>query len=204
MPRLQVPESPFDQKVLLRQVAAGDEPAFRTLYGIYNHRLYLYISRIVKSEQVAEELVADVFIKIWRGREIITKIDNFEAFLFRVAYNKSVDFLRSASRDARLKALLWSRIESPAAADEGILLKEFEERLRTAIDLLSPQRRKVYDMRRSLEYTHDQIAEKLHISRATVNNHIVEAQKFIRTYLSSGPFEGTLLLVIHVLFFHAA
>ena len=204
MKRFHSTGSGFDDESLLRRVATGDESAFRSLYDTYNGRLFHYISRITKSEQVAEELVVDVFMKMWRGREIITRIDNFEAFLFRVAHNKSIDFLRSASRDARLKTLLWSRIESPALADEGLLLKEFEDRVRVAIDLLSPQRRKVYEMRRSLEYTHDQIAEKLNISRATVNNHIVEAQKFIRAYLSNEPTMNPLFLTICLFFLHAA
>ena len=197
---------PSDLTDLLQQVASGDERAFKRLYDAYSGRLYSYIARIVKSDQVAEELVMDVFMKIWRGRTLLTQIQHFDAFLFRVAYNKSIDFLRAAARDARLKTLLTARLglAQEEQADAAVLFKEFEERLREAIDLLSPQRRKVYDMRRSLDYTHDQIAEKLHISRATVNNHIVEAHKFIRAYLASELFESSALLAVLAFFFHAA
>ena len=172
-------------KTLLFQISAGNEAAFRTLFDRYRQRLFYYISRFIKSDQVAEELVMDTFMKIWTGRDIILQINNFDAFLFRIAHNKSIDFLRSAANDAHLKTLLWEEIQvaSGERADTAVLLEEYEEKLRQAIALLSPQRRRIYHLRREQDFTHDQIAAQLGISKATVNNHIVEAQRFIRTYL---------------------
>jgi RNA polymerase sigma-70 factor (ECF subfamily) len=84
-----------------------------------------------------------------------------------------------------LKTLFWEGIHvaSGERADTAVLLEEYEEKLRQAIALLSPQRRRIYHLRREQDFTHDQIAAQLGISKATVNNHIVEAQRFIRTYL---------------------
>ncbi|WP_152266841.1 RNA polymerase sigma-70 factor [Agriterribacter humi] len=172
-------------KTLLFQIAAGNEAAFKTLFDRYRQRLFYYVSRFIKSDQVAEELVMDTFMKIWTGRDIILQINNFDAFLFRIAHNKSIDFLRSAANDAHLKTFLWEEIQvaSGERADTAVLLEEYEEKLRQAIALLSPQRRRIYHLRREQDFTHDQIAAQLGISKATVNNHIVEAQRFIRTYL---------------------
>jgi len=173
-------------KDLLLQVSKGNEIAFKALFDKYRQRLFYYISHFIKSNQVAEELVMDVFMKIWVGRSAVLQITDFDAFLFRIAHNKSIDFLRSAANDARLKVLLWEQIQvvSGERADAAILASEFEQKIREAVDLLSPQRRKVYLLRREQDFTHDQIAAQLGISRATVNNHIVEAQRFIRSYLS--------------------
>lgn len=173
-------------KTLLFQIAAGNEAAFKTLFDRYRQRLFYYVSRFIKSDQVAEELVMDTFMKIWTGRDIILQINNFDAFLFRIAHNKSIDFLRSAANDAHLKTSLWEEIQvaSGERADTAVLLEEYEEKVRQAIALLSPQRRRIYHLRREQDFTHDQIAAQLGISKATVNNHIVEAQRFIRTYLA--------------------
>lgn len=186
-----------NDQYLLQQLAAGDEKAFKTLFNTYRNRLFYYISRFIKSEQVAEELVMDVFMKIWMGKDLVTQINNFDAFLFRIAHNKSIDFLRSAATDPHLKEILWEQIHIASAdnADDSVLVHEYEERIREAIALLSPQRRKAYSLRREQDFTHDQIAGQLKISKATVNNHIVEAQRFIRGYLSKNMELSVFLLV---------
>ncbi len=128
----------------------------------------------------------DVFLKIWLGKEIITQIGNFDAFLFRVAHNKAIDFLRSVARDPKFKDLLWEEIQLSGSyqADTSILRKEFETKLREAVSLLSVQRRKAYLSSRNEDMTHEQIAHHMGLSKSTVNNHIVEAQRFIRSYLA--------------------
>lgn len=174
------------EKELLARVANGDEGSFKSLFNAYNKRLFNYISTIIKSQQVAEEIVMDVFLKIWLGKEIITQIDNFHAFLFRVAHNKSIDFLRSAARDSKFKDLLWEQMQLSGyeKADASVLRKEFESKLREAISLLSVQRRKAYQLSRDQGMDHEKIAQQLGLSKNTVNNHIVEAQRFIRSYLA--------------------
>ena len=176
---------PYNEQELLRRVSRGDEAAFKILFDGYRERIYYYIAGFVKSGQVAEELVIDVFMKIWLGRELAPQIENFDAFLFRVAHNKSIDFLRTAAKDERLKQLLFEQIQAVSSeyADAPVFLAEYEKKLREAIHLLSPQRRKVYQLSRDQEMTHDQIAAKLNISSSTVNNHITEAQRFIKNYL---------------------
>ncbi len=171
---------------LLEQLSNGDEQAFESFFTVYYNRLFQYIFGIIKSKQVAEELVMDVFLKIWLGRSIIPEINNFDSFLFRVAHNKSIDFLRAVARDPSFKDLLWDQIQfaNTDQSDSKLMTQEYEKKLREAISLLSPQRKKVYQMSREEDMNHDQIAAKLNLSRHTVNNHIVEAQRFIRNYLS--------------------
>ncbi|WP_303592141.1 RNA polymerase sigma factor [Flavitalea sp. BT771] len=176
-----------NEKALLRQVAQRDEPAFRTLFAAYRDRLYAYILGIIRSKEVAEELVMDVFLKIWLAKDLVTEIENFDAFLFRIAYNKSIDFLRSAARDPVFRNLLWNDIQQAgdARADSVVMQHEYENKLREAVALLSPQRKEVYLLSREKGFSHADIARKLSLSKSTVNNHIVESQRFIRTYLIS-------------------
>lgn len=186
------------EKDLLMKIAEGHENAFRTLFEQYYEQLYNYIFGFIKSKQVTEELVMDVFLKIWLGKELIPQIEKFDAFLFRVAHNKSIDFLRSVARDPKFKDLLWENIQlaNNVQSDSSILMHEYEVKLREAVSLLSPQRKKVYQMSREQDMTHDQIAAQLHLSKNTINNHIVEAQRFIRTYLSKN-FDIAFLIIFY-------
>ncbi len=186
------------EKELLTEISGGNEKAFRTLFSGYYKQLFNYIYSFIKSKQIAEELVMDVFLKIWLGRDIIPQIEKFDAFLFRVAHNKSIDFLRSAAKDPKFQDLLWDQIQlaNDVQADSSILLQEYEAKLRKAVSLLSPQRKKVYQLSREQDMTHDQIAVQLKLSKNTVNNHIVDAQIFIRTYLSKNY--DILILVIFI------
>ena len=172
-------------RLLLEQIAQRDELAFKTLFDAYKDRLYHYIHGLIKSKEVAEELVMDVFMKLWLGKELINQIENIDAFLFRVAYNKSIDFLRSAARDPRFRDLLWEEMQLAGGmnADQPMITREYEAKLREAVGLLTPQRRLVYTLSREKGLSHVDIARKLQLSKHTVSNHIVEAQKFIRAYL---------------------
>ena len=178
-------EKNCNTQLLLRQVAERNEQAFRQLFDHYRDRLFQYIFGIVKSKEVTEELVMDVFLKIWLGKEVVSQIENFDAFLFRVAYNKSIDFLRKAARDGQFRDLLWNdtQLAGGAGADQKVITREYEEVLREALLKLSPQRRLVYYLSREKGFSHVDIARQLQLSKHTISNHIVESQRFIRSYL---------------------
>jgi len=175
----------FNAQLLLRQIADRNEQAFRQLFDQYRDRLFQYIFSIVKSKEVTEELVMDVFLKLWLGKEVVNQIENFDAFLFRVAYNKSIDFLRKAARDGQFRDLLWNdtQLAGGAGADQQVITREYEKALREALLKLSPQRRLVYYLSREKGFSHLDIARQLQLSKHTISNHIVESQRFIRSYL---------------------
>lgn len=175
----------------------------KQLFEAFYERLFLYISNLIKSETVAEELVMDVFMKIWTGRESLGDINRPDAYLFRIARNKAIDFLRSAADDHRLGDLLWEQVQvaSSYQADQPLLAREFEEKLREAIVRLPPQRRKIYHLSREEMLSHDQIADRLHISRSSVNNQLVQAQRSVRSYLAKSMDLPTLFIITGSLFF---
>lgn len=187
---------PHNEKLLLRQVARHDEKAFKALFEAYRSRLYHYIIGIVKSRETAEEMVIDVFLKIWQQREILEGVERFDAFLFRIAFNQSVDFLRRAARDPKIKNIIWHDIELAGgpASDATVLVKEYEVKLKEAIGLLSPKRQLIFRMSRERNFSHSAIAQKLRLSKYTVSNHISESLRFIRAYLAN-------FLTILLLFF---
>ena len=175
-----------NEKLVLQEIAEGNEVSFRILFDAYKERLFCFISGFIKSEQHAEEIVMDIFIKLWKGRALLPGVQHVDSFLFRIARNKAIDFLRDAANDSKLRLQLWEEIEMSSSlhADNQLLVKEFEKNLTELIGMLPPRRKQVYQMSCVDNITHDEIAEQLKISKATVNNHIVKAKSFIRTYLS--------------------
>ena len=189
-------EGQVQDKRLLQLIAIGNEQAFETLFEKYRGKLYTYLKGITKSPEASEEIVMDVFLKIWIGRQTVNEIQHFDSFLFRIAHNKAIDFLRALHRDQTLFTLVWEEIQvlGSQTADAGLKEKESHAILQSAIDRLSPKRRLVYELSRENALSHDQIAAYLNLSKSTVNNHLVESLRFIRNYLH-GYLEVCLLLV---------
>lgn len=186
----------YDEKILFRQIARHDERAFKALFEAYQPRLFHYILCIIKNREAAEEMVIDVFLKIWQQRETLETIENFGAFLFTIAFNKSMDFLRRVGRDPRMKDVIWQdiKVAGELSSDASILVKEYEGQLKAAVDQLSPQRRLIFRLSREDNYSHSDIAQKLQLSKFTVSNHITESLRFIRAYLAN--FLPVLFLVL--------
>ena len=175
----------YDEKELLEQVAQGNEWAFNILFERHWDHLYNYIMRLTKSHEVAEEIVVDVFLKLWTGRELVPGIHNMDAFLFRVAQNKAMNFFRLAARNARIQKIIGEAIRQAEVpgADSRLLDKEAQGILREAIDKLSFQRRLVFTLHRIQGLSNDEIAKRLNLSRQTVKNTMVDAQRSLRQIL---------------------
>ena len=171
----------------MQRLAAGDETALKELFDAWNSKLYTYVYKIIGSREVAEEVVMDVFFKLWAARDMAVRIKHFERFLFRVAYNLAIDVWRASSKDPVLLDLIFEHAGTAqqTTAENLLIVKEYEARLRQAISLLSPQKRLIYQLSREQDLSHEEIASRLRLSKSTVNNQIVTAQRFIRDYLSN-------------------
>ena len=180
--------TPYTEKELLLQVAEGDQGAFGILFEQYRNQLFTYLFKITKSAETSEEIVLDVFLKIWHGKEAIVEIENFDAFLYRVAHNKAIDFLRSLKRNPQIQQQTWSLLQEPLSAevaDKQLLFKGTLEIVEHAIHQLPPQRQKVFTMHHHHGLTNAAIAERLQLSRNTVRNHLALSVEFIRKFLST-------------------
>lgn len=167
------------------ETSRGDEDAFRKLFNAYHGRLFQYVSKIVKSNEVAEEIVMDVFLKLWLGREKLPEIDNLAGFIFKIAYTKTIDFFRSVAKDKKLLKGVSDKMNllSLSDAHDKLVSKEFDEQIRKAVSLLPPKRKQIYELSRQEDMSHEEIAQQLEISKHTVANAIVAAKQFIAEYI---------------------
>lgn len=191
----------YTEKELLARLSGGDQSAFTQLFYDHKDKLYSYIMHVTGSAAVAEDVLQDVFLKIWVNRSDMAAVDNFGAYLFRMAQNRAINGLRRQSRGALILAEISKDSEaSESSTGEDILSgKEVRELLQQALDRLPAQQRRVFEMSRNEGLKYQEIAERLGISPSTVRNHMIQALKSIREFILNtyplGVIYCTLLLI---------
>lgn len=190
--------STYEDALLLQQLAAGDQRAFNVLFGRYRAKLYDYLYDITKSREIAEELLLDVYMKLWLGRELAPRIHHLDAFLQKVAHNKALNFLTTAARRKHLQQLVGYGMARSVdnSAEAQLADKEYQVLLQEALQQLSPQRRLVFTLSREQGLSHDEIARELQLSRQTVKNYVTESLQTIREFLAKQGDKGLVLLLV--------
>lgn len=191
---------PYDDAYCLIKIKEGDEFFFNVIFEKYRNQLFTYLFKVSKSKEIAEEIVLDVFLKLWHGREAITEIKKLESFLYTVAHNKAIDFFRAAKRSPVLQQAVWEAISDMATgetADARLQQNNLELLIREAIDQLSPQRKKVFELRQEQGLSYAEIGEALNLSPNTVRNHLAASVEFIRKYLR----DNNAILILPASFF---
>lgn len=170
------------EKGLLCRVADGDEAAFAQLFGAYHQRLGAYVYRLTESVPATEEIVQDVFIKIWLRRASLPEVRAFDAYLFTAARNHVFNYVRKLARERALQARLEASLPGEAEVQEN----PHQALLDRAIAHLPRQQKNVYLLHRRQDLSHAEIAERLHLSVETVKKHMSLALRSIRDFLSVG------------------
>ena len=162
---------------------AGDEQAFKAVYDHFSHRLYGNLLKLVKSEEIARELLQEMFFKVWEKRGNIDPEKSFHAYLFRIAENMAYDFFRKVARDKKLQIHLMDRAsEAFNHVEERLINKENRDLLQQAINALPPRRRQVFQLCKLDGKSYEEAALELGLSTSTISDHIVKATHFIRIY----------------------
>lgn len=177
-------ESPFTDKQLFKEVSEGNERAFQLIFERYYQRLFSFADKVVKSPHVAEEMVQEVFIRLWEQRERLAGIKNPENYCFIVIRNQVFNYLRAAAHEQSRREQLWEALQQRAAeADSSLEAEEAEQFFEKILAKLSPQQQKVFRLSRVEGYSHQQIADELNLSRLTVKKHVADSLKIFKGYL---------------------
>lgn len=176
----------YSDVFLFARISNGDEQAFRQVFHEHNAKLYHTTLKLIKSETEAQEIVQEVFLRLWLNRASLPKIDRPVAWLYRVASNLSLDALRRQARQRR-HAKKISEQQSDILRDYHYHLeeKEIQGILSEAITKLPPSRRQIFILSRQQGLNRKEIAEKLNLSESTVKNQLTSALRFLQDYLYS-------------------
>lgn len=174
---------PYDENQLIQQVVAGNETAFARLFYSYHHKLGAYIHRLTNSTELSQDIVQEVFIKIWTQRQKLAGVDNFDAYFFGIARNHAFTALKRIATE-RLRSTSFVQLvyrNSNSAADNfsDAYLTLVEE----AIDKLPPQQKRIYQLSKVQRLKYAEIAIQLGLSHETVKKHMHLALQSIRHYV---------------------
>ncbi|HEX6432108.1 MAG TPA: RNA polymerase sigma-70 factor [Niastella sp.] len=193
-------EQLHNEKALLDQVAQGDESAFRIVFDHYRDAIYAFALKVTRHESIAEEIVQDVFVKIWINRSGLAAIRNFADFLYIIARNHTFNSLRSLARERKLTTIdTTAELQLTGVSTEALIVqRDYDRLLLQAVAQLPAQQRLVYTLGRQQGLSRDEIAAQLNIAPGTVKVHMAQALRTLREYFKNHP-DGILVLVATIL-----
>lgn len=170
---------------VIRQLRQGSETAFRAVYDQLHKPVYRMVFSLLKNREQSEEIVQEAFVSLWVNRAKLNDHQPLTPYLYLAARRMTIDAFRKAAAENGLK----DRLFSPAAGfsnatEERVLEADLERLVEKAVQELPPQQQIVFSMSRVEGLSHSEIAERLHISRNTVKNHLVGALKTLRSHFS--------------------
>jgi len=174
-------------KELLQLIQKDDKIAFYNLYERYSKRLYGFVLRYIKQKSDAEEIVQEVFIKIWESRSKIDVYSSFESFLFTVAYNTTISLFRKRVSEKKYLEHLKSlqQFESTPDLTDEIHFNELNKKVKSLLNELTPRQKEIFQLSREDGLTHNEIAKKMNISLNTVKKHITNTLTFLKSHIDT-------------------
>lgn len=177
----------------------GNLQAFNELFERYGKRLYHFSIGYLKSIENAEEIVQEVFMKIWDNRLELSAQKSIESYLFTIARNGILNTIRKSKSEQTYLNYVKINPGKNVLLDEELNFNELEKAYHEAIEQLSPRRKEIFLLSREQALSNAEIAEKMSVSVKTVENQMTSAISEIRRNLRSLGFSWIIFLE---LFFH--
>jgi RNA polymerase sigma-70 factor (ECF subfamily) len=186
----------------VEELSKGNERAFKQMYEEYHGQLYFFALRFVKSKELAEEIVHDVFLKVWETKNSLDTTLSFKSYLYTITKNLVLNILTRAEMQLKIKneiVLYAPRFEN--FVENEVIYNEYETIAYAAISRLPIQRQLVFRMCRLEVMSYEEVAKKLGISKGTVSDHMVKAIKFIKDFMMKNADVTLSVLVMYYLVF---
>ncbi|WP_338357808.1 RNA polymerase sigma-70 factor [Yeosuana marina] len=186
------------EKLLVKELIKSNEKAFRELFDYYRNDLYKFSLSMVCSKNYAEEIVQDVFMKVWIKRESLNPEMSFKSYLFTITRNKNIKFLKKAANNRKLREEIFYKKQKFAdSTDLYVRESELESIKQEALDKLSPRKRKIFEMSRNENKSYEEIAGELGISVSTVRNQMSKSLEILRDFILKNKEIGLGLLLFY-------
>lgn len=173
----------MEENELILLLKQSNQEAFTTLYKKYWKQVYNFSRLYLTSQSVAEEVVQEVFIKVWESRDFMREGDNFKGLLFIITRNLIFNMHRKNLNEDFYKMTVLSAMENSYDIEEEIDAKNLGEYIDLLIADLPPRRREIFNLSRKENKSYKEISQLLGVSEKTVENQIGEALRFLRKNL---------------------
>ncbi|NEW83887.1 MAG: RNA polymerase sigma-70 factor [Mariniphaga sp.] len=169
---------------IIRRLKKDDKSAVDELFSYYYPRLYHFSKSILKIENDIDDILQEVFVKIWLNRQKIGNVETFHSYIFTITKNEVLNLIRSNMKDHTFKDELYLRSVAEEYQTQNQL--EYDE-IKSGIDhivsSLTEKRQQVFLLSRTEGLSNKEIAQQLNISEKTVEDHITHAIKHIKSCL---------------------
>ncbi|WP_236978759.1 RNA polymerase sigma factor [Membranihabitans maritimus] len=194
---MRIPKDRAIEKELIIALRRGDKSAFKRIYHYFESSLYKFVYSYTKSKYVSEEIIQEVFIKLWEKRQTLDPSKSFDSFIYTMTRNLTFNYLRDASRRKSRSRELWNNMVSQRnVIEDELILKEYGDIIEDIIRELPQQKRSIYQLSRKEGKSNSEIADILGISSKTVKNHLWKTMGIIRSQLKPYIEDTTPLLII--------
>lgn len=171
---------------LITRLQNDDKKAFNELYRKYHSAIYYNILKLTRDAIVAEDIVQEVFIALWEKRHNLDIEQGISGWLFVVSYNKSITYLKRKLKESLAQTVLQQNIENITDAGNSLANTQISI-LEKAIEQLSPQKRRVFELCKLQRRTYTEVADELQISKHTVKEYLSGAVVSIKNYVKQYP-----------------
>lgn len=189
--------SSAQELILIKQIKKGSKIAFDSLYHAYFTKLFGFALKLTHSREDAEEVVQEVFIKIWELRDELDENKNFASLLFIMARHKIYNKARRRVHEfAYQHYYQQTHQQAIALVEQQIDYLETKQYLDKAIELLPAKRKEIFIMSRMEGLSNKEIAKKLNTSTSNIENNINKALKTLKSYLANQEINCFLFLLL--------
>jgi RNA polymerase sigma-70 factor (family 1) len=184
-----------NEKFLLMKVAGGDRRAFNELYTQCIDDVFSFVRLFAKTEHEAEDILQEVFISIWEKRETLANIASFRNYVLAAAKNRTIDRFRHLQIKEKVFAEIRHMKESAGdITAHDLAYKHYFQLVKEAVHLLPGKRKLIFQLSVESGLSHDEIAEKLQVSKSFIKKQLYMAYDFVRRYLAEHGELGLWLL----------
>lgn len=182
----------YEDVVLLQGLKTGDEHSFRSIYVKYHRQLYSVAIKYLRTKEMAEDAVHDVFLKLWHNRSNMERSGSLKGFLFTATKNHVLNIISSKKRKLTKKVeFLYEQKVSRLQTQSLYDLSELRELRRFAVEQLPERRRQIFKLRNQDGLTNAEVAQYLHISIHTVKSQYTKATQFVTHYVQENSRKET-------------
>jgi RNA polymerase sigma-70 factor (ECF subfamily) len=165
---------------LITQLRNGNKGAFKLLFDKYGNRLYQFSLKYLREKEDAEDLLSEVFLKIWQNRHTLKTSTSFQSYLFTIAYNNIRQrFLKKNREEKYIQIFAEENLFDSTKEEDQLDYVQVVQQINQIIDLLPARRKEIFNLSYKEELKNHEIAEKLGLSEQFVKNQLSIARKYI-------------------------
>ena len=185
----------YTDHALIIQIREGDLQAFKLLYDKYGLKVYQFSRKYLHDKQDAEDVLNEVFLKVWENRRSLKTDTSFQSYLFTVAYNNMRKrWLKKSREESYIRVFAREYLQEMTGNEEQLDYQLFVKKLNRLSEQLPARRREIFVMRYQQELKNTEIAGRLHLTEQFVKNQLSIARKFIISGMTSDQEIAELLL----------